>query len=321
MSWVAVAVGGASLVSNVVGGNKAADAAREGRYASDAKMAESQRLAEESVQELEAMGIPSIEAQKIVLQKPEFAGLQDYIIQKSSAMEEISTDPRLAKAQMDALESMREIGDGGGLTESERAQQFLMQRQAAGSEQARQKSILQDMAERGAGGSGAELAARLSSSQNAAERNAMAQAQLAGQAQQRALQAMTQGGAMAGKMQAQQFGQDAQKASAADAISRFNTANQMNTQARNLAARQSQYDAETRLSNQQEMANKSLIQQDYQNRLQKQQSIANARAGQQQGLQQQASNALSAAQNRADGITRQYGAIGDATWYNWWSRC
>jgi len=300
--------GGVGAVGNIISGDKAAGIAADAKGQADAQMRQAMALAQESVDELKALGIPTIEAQKIVLQKPEFAGLQQYLEQGPSALEDIQVDPRLEKAQMDALQKLGDLSRTG-LTEEEKAQQLLMQRQAAGAEQARQKSILQSAEERGAGGGGAELAARLSSSQAAAERDALAQAQLSGQAQQRALQAMSQGAGLASQIGQEQFGRQAQVASAADRIAQFNLANRMNVEASNLARQQQQYNTEADLANQQEMTNKALIQQDYQNRLARQQAIANARAGQQQTVQQQASNTLSAGQAAAKGALQQGAAF------------
>ena len=278
-----------------------------GREQSDRYAAEAAKMRDEAVRRLEEVGIPTVEAQRIVLESPELVGLQEYQQMGPSAMEDISTDPRLKQAQMDALSKMQEMG-GSGLTEAEKAQAMLMQREVAGEEQARQKSILQEMAQRGIGGSGVELAARLSSSQGAADRRAVQQAQLAAQAQQRALQAITQGGSLAGNMQSTEFGQKAQQASAADQIAQFNAAQRAQIDAANLANRQAVANQQAAISNQQETFNKSLLQQDYNNRMRKAESVANMKTGQAAASDKQATNAANAGATAASGASKAAGS-------------
>ena len=288
-----------SAVSEMLTGDKAVAAATAGRAESGRLSAQQQKLLEEAVQRLKDMGVPSAEAQRIVLESPELVGLQEFRQLGPSEFGGIETDPRLRQAQMDALSQIEKFG-GAGLTDSEKAQAFMMQREASGSEQARQKAILQNMAQRGVGGSGIELAAQLSSGQASAERRAMAQAQLAGQAQQRALQAISQGGQLAGQIRGQSFGEQAQQAGAQDAISRFNAQQRAQIEAANLGRQQNIEQQRAGAAQQQEIHNKALIQQEFQNRFGKEQAITGAITGQSTALGKEAQRAIDSAKAEAE---------------------
>lgn len=201
-------------------------------------------------------------------------------MQDPSLMAGISTDPRLQQAQYDALQSLQDISDSGGLTASDRAKLGQIatdeQTQARGAREA----ILQNMEARGAGGSGASLLAQLQNSQDAASRQSQRDLDVAGMAQDRALQAIQAAGAMGGQMQQTSFNQQAEQAKAQDAINAFNAQNMnqiglANTQANNaaqqanLAEKQRIADANAATRNTQQQYNKSLAQQDFENRYKK----------------------------------------------------
>jgi hypothetical protein len=120
---------------------------------------------------------------------------------------------------------------------------------------------------------------RLQSSQSGAEAQRMAQAQLAGQAQTRAMQAITQKAGLAGQIGQQ----DLSKAEAANRIRQFNEMNRSSS------------------AQQQEIHNKALQQQDFQNRMAKGQAVAAARTGQGQAQMQQAAGTMQAGQASAQG--------------------
>lgn len=275
MGMAAVAAGSALMA------NKASsDASKRASSMAGAANAQSQKQFQASQDEmkeaaeyLESMGVPSEEAQRIALQ---------YAQVGPSAMEDIETDPRLQNAQMDALGKLQQMG-GSGLTDSERAEQMMMQRSGAAQGQARDKSIMQNMAERGLGGSGMELAQRLQSSQSGADTAAMAQAQLSGQAQQRALGAISQAGQMGGQIRGQDFGEQANVASAKDRIAQFNEQNRASS------------------SQQEEIHNKGLRQQQFENEMAKRKAVASARTGTAQAGMQRATATQAAGQAAAQG--------------------
>lgn len=288
----AIVAGGAPIVGGVVGhllgaGDRAAAA----------------KATADAIAYLESVGIPSIEAQQIIMTNPEFVGQfsaqQETAEQMGpSAMQDIQTDPRLQDAQMNALAQLQEQGTNP-LTDMEKASLNQSRRDVASEAQARQNSILQNMAQRGAGGSGAELAAQLASSQASAQRQGEEADRMKAMAQQRALQAISESGNMAGNIRGQAFGEDSAKASAMDAIAQFNAANRQNVQSRNVSSanqagmreadmRQGLEGTRADNSNYQQQYNKQLLQQDYQNRLAKAQSLAQAKTGQAGQYQQQA---------------------------------
>lgn len=197
-----------------------------------------------------------------------------------SAMDGIATDPSLRQAQLKALGKLQEVGDAGG-----RDGQFLSDASRLESDvntnlQGQQGAIMQNMAARGMSGGGSEVVARQMAAQQAANRQSQAGLDLNAQAQQRALQAIMSGGSLGGQMQAQDFSQQASKAQASDAISKFNAANQqqvmsnntntknqsqqLNMQNQNQAANQN-----TQNSNQAQQYNLNLAQQQYDNQMKK----------------------------------------------------
>lgn len=220
-------------------------------------------------------------------------------IQSPSAMAGISTDPRLQQAQYDALSSLQDIGSSGGLTAMDKSKLAQIQRDEATQSRGARDAILQSMEARGAGGSGASLLAQLLNQQQSADRQSQRDLDVAGMAQQRALDALMNAGNLGGQMQSQSFNQQAQQAQAADAINRFNAANQnqiglANTQARNqaqqqnLAEKQRIADTNVGLRNQQQQYNKELSQQNYENKLKKAAGQSGALGNQMQNYNQTA---------------------------------
>jgi len=260
-----------SLLGGLLGGSSDAYDEAKGEY-------------DRVMQELSEIGVPSVEAQQIALQQIRKMGtftpeMEAAIVQGPSSMEQVSTDPRLKSAQMAALTSMQRRGEEG-FTPVEMAELAQLQRSVGAQERARQESILQGMQQRGVAGSGAELAAQLSSSQAAAERQAQQSQSMAAQAYQQALNSMMQSGQLAGSMRTQEFGEQSDVARARDEIARANTMNQRDVQMRNIGSRnvagaqdlaEQQRIAEQNvaLANQQQIYNKQLQQKEFENRLSK----------------------------------------------------
>jgi hypothetical protein len=145
-----------------------------------------------------------------------------------TAFDNVSTDPRLKEQQLAALASLKEISDGGGMTMKDKANLNRVQSQTAQADAGRRDALMQGMARRGMGGSGMELLASLQSSQAATDRQSQEGLDIAGMAQERALNAMLQGGQLAGNVRGQDFGEQAQVAQARDSIAQFNAANSNN---------------------------------------------------------------------------------------------
>ncbi len=215
-----------------------------------------------------------------------------------SALSNIVTDPRLRQAQMAALQSMQGIADSGGMTGTETANLHRSQTEADNDDAARRNAILQNMHQRGLGGSGQELLAQLASSQAATDRGAQAGLDVNAMAQSRALQALQGAGQMGGALRGQDYGEQANAATAQDAIAKFNAQNQQSTnqfnagtmnqgqlanaqmgmqaQAQNQGARQGVNNYNSGINNQQTMTNKLTIpQQGFQNQM----GVAQGKAG------------------------------------------
>lgn len=301
----AVIGGGAMIGSTLLAGEQA----KKGR---DAQA----RANQAATAALASVGIPEIEAQEILLENPSLVGefipeAERSLELEKSLLQNIASDPALAKQQMESLEGLGELAEGG-LTEADKAAAREIQRDVAQSDAARRKSILQNMAQRGVLGSGMELAAQLDAAQSAAEQQSAAADRLTQQVQSRAMQALTQSGNLAGNIRSQDFGEQARIAQAQDAINRWNVANQQDIASRNIRAqnearaanlntRQQRENTRAALANEQQRYNKQLIQQDYSNRL--------ARAGgQAQGMLRGGDIAAGRAQDQA----RMIGGIGSA---------
>lgn len=306
----ATAIGAATQAVGGIAGAAAAGAQRGS--------AEQQQAA--AIQQLQAVGVPSVEAQKIVLQNPEYvaqwANQQETAEQQGpSAMEGVSTDPRLGLAQMQALERMQQLGSES-FTPEEQAQLKGMQRENAQRGAANQATILQNMAQRGAGGSGLELASRMAAAQNQAQNEAEAGDRLSAEAHSRALQAMMNAGELGGKVREQEFGEKSNVAKAQDAIANFNALQRAGTQQRNVGTANSTAEAQARmrqdienqradLANRQEMHNKELQQTQFANQMAKAQAL-------QQPMQKQASQTAAGAAATGEGIAKTFGGIGSA---------
>lgn len=307
MGAVTAAVVGGTVAAGAIGSSMAADAQRDAAKSAEQTARGAQRM---------VMGVelPEIEKQRIALEELAVQGeLEPEMLQAlelaPSSMEEISTDPRLAAAQMKALETLGEISEGG-MTEGDMAALETARRQVDADQTAREQAILQDMQQRGISGSGMELAMKLQAAQGSADRQGAASLDQVQAAQQRALQALSQEAQLAGAIRGQEFGEDAQIAAAQDAIRQFNLQNQQRVQdtnvnlrnqaqGANLAARQAAADANVALRNQQQMYNKELEQQRYQNELNR----ASAAAGLAQGVAQAQRDMGAANANQISGIT------------------
>jgi hypothetical protein len=206
---------------------------------------EHQKLLEEIAAKWDGKLPPELE--KLVLQNPEWLqdleaatieGVADVKWEGAdaatvdgTAFDDISSDPRLREDQMATLGALQELVDGGGMNAVDKANLARIQSQTGQADRGRREAILQNAAQRGMGGSGMELLAQLDSSQAATDRAAQEGLDVAGMAQQRALEAMMSKGQMAGSIRGQDFSEAAQRAAAMDAISRFNAGNtQQNNQ-------------------------------------------------------------------------------------------
>jgi predicted transcriptional regulator YdeE len=151
--------------------------------------------------------------------------LADVALQDDTNMYGINVDPRLKDAQMGALDALGGIVESGGMTLADQANMNRLQSQVAQADKGRRDAILQNMQMRGQSGSGLELLAQLQSGQAATTDASQASMDIAGMAQDRALQAIMQGGQLGGQIRGQDFGEQSDVARAQDAINAFNAGN------------------------------------------------------------------------------------------------
>jgi len=279
---VAAGIGAASTLGSAIMGNKAK---RDSERRQTARM-------NQIMAELDAGGMPELNEYELEAFKNLFTAQE----MGPSAYENIQLDPEALDAQRAALSKLGEIDQGGLLLGDKVALQEI-QDSLAQEDAGRQAAIQQNMAERGMGGGGAELAQRLMSQQASADRAGANSRNVAAMAQQRALDAIMQRGQLGGQMRMQQYGMEADKARAMDEISRFNAGQRQQAQVVN----QDTANMNTRLAHQQATMKNQLEQQRYDNALNK----AGVKSGAYQG--QNAIDAAGAA-NQAN----MYGSIGSA---------
>jgi hypothetical protein len=281
------------------------------KTAGKSEMKESNRILRDNVARLEAIGVPTIEAQKIALETPELVGLLEAEQLGPSAVENIAFDPRLREAQLSALDDMRGLSETG-LGAEDLAALDQIKRSSLGQAEAQKQSVLADAAARGMMDSGSALAAQLSAGQAAADRVSQQGMQQAAQAAQARRAAIGDVANMASRASAEDLGLKTQQASARDTIAQFNAQNRQGVNASNLASRQSIENQRAGNVNQAEMYNKGLIQQKFQNEMSKATGVTGANSNLAGNLQNQASAAQQAQQAQTSAILNAGTSIASA---------
>lgn len=266
-----------SAISGIVGGigNFAAQSSAQQR-ATDLQNAQMQKWIQ--------LNIPDPAEQKIALQQYAVTGkltpaLQQAISQSPSEFSKIVSDSRSSQAMSGALEQLQNLGSSGGMRLSDRANLADLQSSDLTDARASRNNIASNMAQRGAGGSGVGAAMTYAANQDQMDRNSNASLKTAASASDRALQAIQGAGTMGAQINNQLFNQDAQKASAQDAINQFNTTNKQNVMSANTSSENAanlwnannQQDVANKnvgVANQEEVYNKGLLQQKYENEIQ-----------------------------------------------------
>lgn len=252
--------------------------------------------------QLNSLVLPDVSEMQLQLEQMVQQGVitpeqaQTYLAEQSD-MNNISIDPKLKQAQLDALSGLQDISSNKGLTAADRAQLQSIQTQEDSAARGAREAILQNAQARGMGGSGIELLQQFQNQQDSATRKSQRDLDVAAMAQNRALQALQQAGQLGGQIQSQDFNQQAQIAGANDAINKFNVQNQQsvaleNTKARNIAQaqnlgeKQRVADANVATRNAQQQHNKGLHQQQFDNAYKKAGGVASSLNNQAQGFQQ-----------------------------------
>lgn len=223
----AIAAGAAPVIGGVLG-NILSQGDRDAANAAAARAADI----------LSQVGVPTEEQLRVIYDKLSKQGeltpeLEQALSQQSSELNGITQDQGLKDIQRGALEQLVQSGKTG-LNAEDSAALNKIRNSTAQQQQAQQQAILQNLSQRGMGGSGQELAAKLAASQQGAELASQQGDSQAAMAQSRALQAIAQSGQLSSQMSQADFDQKAKVAQAQDVINQFNTANQSNVQARNV---------------------------------------------------------------------------------------
>lgn len=141
-----------------------------------------------------------------------------------SEFEGLEADSGLKARQMSALDQIINEARQGGLGVQDKAALAQAQRATNQNERGQRDAILMEMARRGMGGSGQELAAQLSAQQGGAERLSAHGTAVGGMAADRRLKLLGASGEMAGRMRGQDYSERSSRAAALDQIAKFNAA-------------------------------------------------------------------------------------------------
>ncbi len=277
------------------------------KNAGKSEMKQATALMRDNVARLEAIGIPTVEAQKIALETPELVGMLEAESLGPSRFEEISMDPRLQAAQMAVLQEMTGIGESGRDAESKLTLEQGLGR-IAGAEQADFQKITEDPTLN----AGQKLALREAMKQRSNEGKQDVALKSAVQAQQAKVAALGQKANLASEMQQQQLGLAERKASAADAINQFNTQLRQQTNIGNKEYERQRAAQVAATKNQQEMYNKGLIQQQFQNQMARVTGVTGAQSNLANIYGQQAAAAQQAQQAQTGALLNLGGTLGAA---------
>lgn len=230
-------------------------------------------------------------------------------LQQGNAYNDIKVDPSSMMAEQDVLGKLKGVADAGGMTPEMQAQLTEALNQTQTQERGANASILDQMAQRGIPTSLMGTAAQLANSGNESQNANLTATQAAGQAEANAINAMMNEGNLASTIHGQNYGEEANKAAAQNAINQWNagatnTANltnagyQQQSNEYNTQNKQNTANANTGLANQRTQYNAQVPETVFQNNITK----ANGQAG----INQAQSNQAMQAGNQTMGL---YGAL------------
>lgn len=268
-----------------------------GGNAGASQLKQANKLMQDNIAKLEAIGVPTVEAQKIVLQSPELAGLLQAEQVDGSAFDEVSADPRIRQAQLSALDEMAGLAKTG-LGAADKSAFNTLRRDAAAQAQSQNAGVLQDTAQRGMLDSGSTLAAQLNAGQSQANRVSQEGDRLAANAAEARKAAIMNQANMAGNIRGQDYTQQAAQASARDTINQFNAQNRQSAGGVNLQNKQNIENQRAANANTQEQYNKGLVQQNFQNQITKATGVNNANSNLANNLTSQGNAAAQAQANQ-----------------------
>lgn len=192
----------------------------------------------DAMREIKSVGAPPDIAREIIYEKFKQAGVLTPEVERQidlgvSQLSQIVENEKTKAAEYKALDQLQQRA-AGGLTAEDRAALNQAKAEVAQQTNAQQQSILQNMSQRGMGGSGAELAAKLAASQAGSNTLSQQGIDIGAQASRNALQAALQSGEFAGSLGQREFARDSERARATDAVNQFNVQNAVSRQQRNV---------------------------------------------------------------------------------------
>ena len=150
---------------------------------------------------------------------------EEYIafLQEETELNGIKIPEEIKKMQYEALTQMSDIANNGGLDDIDKAKLNEIKGQMLSNASGLQKSTQQQFASRGMTGSGLEAARMLSNDSANIEAASRMGFDVAAEAQRRAMDAIKNKSSMASQIRGQEYGEQADKARAQDAINNYNT--------------------------------------------------------------------------------------------------
>lgn len=140
-----------------------------------------------------------------------------------------SGDPESEAIERRALAGLMDIGESGGITDSDRARMQLGAMDVGRQARASREADMAALQARGMGGSGTQIASTLGASQAGIDGLYQRDAEIQARAQDRAMDALSQGGSFAGQMRGERF----REGGAQDDLNRWNTDYQRGREQRN----------------------------------------------------------------------------------------
>ena len=181
--------------------------------------------------------------------------LYETYLQNENAYDNISVDPSVLSAQNRALDELINLSESEGLDAiDQQALQEIVDTENRNLK-GQQDSIMQNAMQRGVYGSGLEMAQRLQAAQSSANRMNDQDMNVMSQAQQRALEALSNYGNLASNIRNQDYNEQAQRAAAQNAINQYNVSNMSETNKGNVDLRNQTSRANTDIYNKQQDSN------------------------------------------------------------------
>ena len=168
--------------------------------------------------------------------------------QSPAELSKFTEDARLKAAQMKALEGLGREVEYEGMTPEDFAAVQRAQAQAGSVEAGLRGAAQREMAQRGATSSTAGYLGAISAAQAGTNRAADMQMQAAEDSRRRYMAALEGLGGLGGQVRGQEFGMASERASAQDAINRFNVGQKTATQQYNLGLAQQGFENQLRLA-------------------------------------------------------------------------